>query len=78
MDDDPVLRCLADDLQRDDPRLAAILEGRSSGRRHVWAWLLFGLALLALPLFLPVDKVLGVLGLLVVIGSPLVVGWLIS
>ena len=78
MDDDPVLRSLADDLHRDDPRLAALLEGRSHGRRHTGAWLLIALTLLPLPLFLPLPKVLGVRALLVVVGSPLGVGWLVS
>jgi Protein of unknown function (DUF3040) len=78
MDDDPVLRSLADDLERDDPRLAALLEGRSHGRRHAAAWSLFALALLALPLFLPLGQVLGVLAIVLIIGSPLAVCWLIS
>jgi hypothetical protein len=78
MDDDPVLRSLADDLERDDPRLAALLDGRSRPRHHAGGWLLLVSGLLALPLFLPLGKVLGVLAVLVVVGSPLAVCWLIS
>ena len=32
MDDDPVLVALHEELERDDPRLAALLDGRASGR----------------------------------------------
>jgi hypothetical protein len=78
VDDDPVLRSLADDLEREDPHLAALLDGRRPGRRHVLAWLLLATALLALPLFLPLGTVLGLLGILAIVGSPLAVCWLIS
>ena len=78
MDDDPVLRSLAADLEREDPRLAALLDGRSSGRHHRAVWVLLAVSVLALPLFLPLGQVLGVLGLLLVVGSPLAVCWLIS
>lgn len=78
MDDDPVLRSLADDLERDDPRLAALLEGRKPARRHSLAWLLLAPVLLALALFLPLGTVLGMLGILAIVGSPLAVCWLIS
>jgi hypothetical protein len=78
MDDDPVLRLLADDLERDDPRLAALLDGRSRRRGHAGVWMLLASALVALPLFLPLGTVLGVLSVLVIIGSPLAVCWLID
>jgi hypothetical protein len=78
VDDDPVLRSLADDLEREDPRLAALLDGRSRGHRHWVLWLLLAPAVLALPAFLPLGTVLGVLAILAVVGSPLAVCWLIS
>jgi hypothetical protein len=78
MDDDPVLRLLADDLERDDPRLAALLDGRSRGHGHRGLWLLLASAVLALPLFLPLGTILGLLSILVVVGSPLAVCWLID
>jgi hypothetical protein len=78
MDDDLVLRSLGDDLERDDPRLAALLDGRRRPRGHAGAWLLLAAALGALPLFLPLGTVLGLLAILVIVGSPLAVCWLIS
>jgi hypothetical protein len=82
MDDDPVLRSLADDLERDDPRLAALLDGRdgppAGGRGHTVVWALPVVVLLALPLFLPLTTVLGVLSIVLIVCSPLAVCWLIS
>jgi hypothetical protein len=78
MDDDPVLRSLAEDLERDDPRLAALLGGASSGRRHASPWFLLVLPLLAVGLLLPAGVAFGVLAVLAIIGSPLAACWLIA
>ena len=53
MDDDPVLRSLGADLERDDPALAALLSGRPA-HRHSHAWSLLLVALLIPALLLPV------------------------
>jgi hypothetical protein len=78
MDDDPVLVSLHEELERDDPRLAALLDGRPSGSRHRGLWLLIGLVLVALPLLLPLPSALGLLALLAIVSSPIAVCWLIS
>ena len=85
MDHDPVLRTLAADLERDDPRLAAFLSGRRPGpppaHHHSLAgWVLAGAlaSMLALAVTLPVTVAVGVLAMLVVIASPLAVCWLCS
>ena len=83
MDDDPVLRSLAADLELDDPALAAFL---SSGRaakqpraHHPFAVpVLATLALVALLGTLPVTVAVGVVAALLVVGSPLAVCWLLS
>ena len=40
MDDDPVLRALGADLERDDPALAALLSGpvHAAPRGTPWSW----------------------------------------
>jgi hypothetical protein len=78
MDDDPVLVSLHEELERDDPRLAALLDGRVPGRRHPGAWLLIGLALVAIPLLLPLRTALGLLAVLAIVASPVAVCWLIA
>ena len=79
MDDDPVLRELAEDLERDDPRLAALLGESAHARRHVGAWLVLALPLVALGLLLlPVTTALGLIAVLAIITSPLAACWLIS
>ena len=75
MDDDPVLRSLSADVERDDPALAALLSGHHA-RRHSAAWLLLGLPLLAPALLLPGRITLGVLALLLILSSPVFVAWL--
>jgi len=75
MDDDPVLRSLGADLQRDDPALAALLTGDGSSR-HRAAWLLLALPLLVPALLLPAHVVLGLLALLLILSSPVLVAWL--
>ena len=78
MDDDPVLRSLAEDLERDDPRLAALLGGPPAGRRHTGAWLLLALPFLTILLLLPPRMVFGVVAVLAIVASPLAVCWLIA
>ena len=77
MDDDPVLVSLAEDLRRDDPRLADLLDGGAVHRRHR-AWFLLALPLLVLPLLLPLGVVLGLVAVLAIVGAPLAVCWLLS
>jgi len=90
MDDDPVLRSLGAELERDDPELAALLTGnaplvapsrraRTTGRttlRLIAAFVLLGV--LAAGLLLPMRVVLGMIAMLVILASPLVVCWLLE
>ncbi len=79
-DDDPALRSLAEDLARDDPRLAALLDGTGSHRpghprrRHVVMAALP--VLVALALLLPPTVALGATAMLLAVASPLAVCWL--
>jgi len=74
MDDDPVLRSLGADLERDDPALAALLTGdRPPGHRA--AWLLLAFPLLIPALWLPAHVVLGALALLLILSTPVLVVW---
>jgi hypothetical protein len=75
MDDDPVLRSLGADLERDDPALAALLTGHPT-HRHSSAWLLLLLPLLIPALLLPGRVTLGLLALLLILASPVLVAWL--
>jgi hypothetical protein len=75
MDDDPVLRSLSADLERDDPALARLLTGRRA-HQHSTAWLLLVLPLLIPALLLPGRVTLGLLALLLILSSPLFVAWL--
>jgi hypothetical protein len=75
MDDDVVLRSLGADLERDDPRLAALLSGEGRPRlrpSHTWAWLLLALPLLGGLLLLPLTTAVGVVVVLLAIAGPLV------
>jgi hypothetical protein len=77
MDDDPVLRSLSADLERDDPALAAFLTGEARPRhRHSAAWLLLALPLLIPALLLPMRVSLGLLAMSTVLASPALVCWL--
>jgi hypothetical protein len=77
MDDDPVLRSLGADLERDDPELAALLSGRAPApHRHSVAWLLLGLPLLLPALLLPARVTLGLLAMVLILSSPGLVCWL--
>ncbi len=81
MDDDPVLRSLGEDLARDDPRLAALLEG-VDGAHHRWGvlrtlvLLLLGAALLTVALLVPPTVALGATAMLLAVLSPLAACWL--
>lgn len=79
MDDDPVLRSLSAELERDDPALAALLGGPPAhGHRPRWPFLLPLLfpALLIPALLLPGRVVLGLLATLLILASPIMVCWL--
>jgi len=81
VDDDPVLRALGADLERDDPNLAALLEGTRrphSAHRLAWAlaMLVPGFGLLVAALLLPITVVLGVVVMLLILGSPFGAAWL--
>ncbi|HEV7186846.1 MAG TPA: hypothetical protein VGN28_03025 [Blastococcus sp.] len=81
MDDDPVLRSIGADLERDDPALAALL---SAGpvHRHTGARLTLVVGVLLIPallipaLLLPGRVTLGLLAVLLIVGSPVLVAWL--
>ena len=75
MDDDPVLRSLSAELERDDPALAALLSGRRV-RRPSPAWVLLVLPLLVPALLLPARVTLAVLAMLLILSSPLMVCWM--
>jgi hypothetical protein len=83
MDDDTVLRTLGEDLARDDPRLAALLSG-SRGSSRQWGARSLLLLLLVLPvlttvaLLVPPTVAVGVLTMLLAVGSPLAVCWLVT
>jgi hypothetical protein len=74
MDDEQILRSLGDDLERDDPRLAALLSGARPHRFHP-VWLLLVPALLGAALLLPVTVAVGIFSLLLIAASPLLVCW---
>jgi hypothetical protein len=77
-DMDPVLRSLAAELERDDPDLAALLDGRPARPRHrsTLAWLLLAPVLLIPAFLLPARVVLGLAAMLLILASPLFVCWL--
>ena len=72
MDDDPVLRALGADLERDDPALAALLSGTAGRRRKPVVWLLPALAIVVTGLLLAPAVTFGVLSMLLVLASPLI------
>lgn len=77
MDDDPVLRSLGAELERDDPGLAAFLSGQEpTPRRHSAAWMLLALPLLLPALLLPARVTLAVVAMLLILASPGIAAWL--
>ncbi len=79
MDGDPVLRSLAAELARDDPRLAALLDGASPAppRRGVRvALLLLALPLAGLVLLLGPTVAVGGVAIVLAAAAPLAVCWL--
>ena len=82
MDDDPVLRALADDLARDDPDLAARLTtGPCPGhldRCALWLVLLGATAAVAAPLLIG-PAAFGLMAILVLVGCPIAMSrWLVA
>jgi hypothetical protein len=75
MDDDQALRLLEADLERDDPRLAALLTGSAVPRRFRRAWLLLLVPVLSAVALLPLTAAIGVVSLALVVASPLIVCW---
>jgi hypothetical protein len=76
MDDDPVLRELGAELERDDPALAAMLSGPGTPPRgHGLALALLLTALVGVGLLLAPAVTLGVMAMLMVIASPLLACW---
>jgi hypothetical protein len=76
MDDDPVLRALGAEIERDDPALAALLTGpvhTHRGRRA--AWMTLALLLIGVALVLAPTVTLGVLAMLLVLISPFLACW---
>jgi hypothetical protein len=71
-DSDPVLLSLGADLERDDPRLAALLSGERvpRARSRAW-WLLVAVPILGGLLMLPVTTAVGVVVLVLALASPL-------
>jgi hypothetical protein len=81
MDEDPVLRSLGEELARDDPRLAALLEDGLPARHRRTARLRLVLLLLSpvlvtVALLVPPTVALGVTAMLLAVASPLAVCWL--
>ncbi len=79
-DGDAVLRSLGEDLARDDPRLAALLDGsapvppRRTGR--ITLVLLLTTPLVTLALLLAPTVTVGSLAILLAVAAPLAVCWL--
>jgi len=80
MDDDRALRQLAAELEREDPRLAARLTGPADDahRDEPWWILLLAGAPLLMMLFLLNETAFGAAILVLALGAPLVVGWLLG
>ncbi|UOY00656.1 DUF3040 domain-containing protein [Blastococcus sp. PRF04-17] len=92
MDDDPVLRSLSADVEREDPELAALLSGGAPfdrpvsrparPRAHSGAIRLFvvvaSVAVLGATLLLPARVVLAAAAMLLILASPLAVCWLLE
>jgi hypothetical protein len=72
-DADPVLLALGADLEREDPRLAAMLRGERAPRSRVRrrAWMLLAIPLLGGLFLLPVTTAVGVVVVVLAVASPL-------
>jgi hypothetical protein len=76
MDDDPVLRELGAELEREDPALAAMLSGSTAPpHRHGLTWALLVLSVVAVGVLLAPAVTFGVLAMLLVLASPLLACW---
>ena len=76
MDDDPVLRELGAELERDDPELAALLSGAVTHRHgHRVAWTVLAVTVVGIALVLAPAVTLGVIAMLAVLASPLLACW---
>lgn len=80
MDEDLVLRQVAAELEREDPRLAARLTGPVDGgsRDDPWWVLLLAGAPLLMILFLLSQVAFGAAIFLLALATPLIVGWLLG
>jgi hypothetical protein len=77
MDDDPVLRELGAELERDDPELAALLSSPAPppSRRHTVAWSVLAVVVAGVGILLAPAATFGVLAMLLVLASPLLACW---
>jgi len=80
-DDEAALRSLGEDLTRDDPRLAALLDGtalpaRGRGARTLFVLLLITPVLGTIALLVPPTVAVGAVAILLAAASPLAVCWL--
>ena len=77
MDDDPVLRELGAELERDDPELAALLSSPPppTSRRHTVAWSVLAVVVAGVGILLAPAATFGVLAMLLVLASPLLACW---
>jgi len=73
-DEDLALRSLGADLERDDPRLAALLSGERPPRSPTrWLWWLLAVLAVGLLLLLPLTTAVGAVIMLLVLASPVAV-----
>jgi len=76
MDDDPVLRDLEAELERDDPALAALLSGPVTPQHgHAVAWTILAMVVVGGGLLLAPAVTFGVVAMLLVLASPLLACW---
>ena len=76
MDDDPVLRELGAELERDDPALAALLSGPATPHHgHTLAWTILAMVVVGIALLLAPAVTFGVVAMLLVLASPLLACW---
>ena len=76
MDDDPVLRDLEAELERDDPALAALLSGPVTPHHgHAVVWTILAMVIVGGGVLLAPAVTFGVLAMLLVLASPLLACW---